>query len=112
MKVCHFCGSVIDDGIRVYRSSVCPSCSGDLKICCNCRFYSKGSHWDCLESITEPVPEKDRANFCEFFQYREIKSLSGRGYPGNTDPGSRAAETQKTDRKQQAKNDFDKLFGD
>ncbi len=111
MKVCHFCGSVIDDSIRVYRSSICPSCSKDLKICCNCRFYSKGSHWDCLESVTEPVHEKDRANFCEFFQYREINNSGIKRYPGTTVPDSRQAGTDKTDKKQQAKRDFDKLFG-
>ena len=94
MKACYFCGSALADDIRVYRSSTCPSCAKDLKICNNCRFYRKGAHWDCLESIPELVADKDRANFCEFFQIKDSK-----------------APSPAPDRQKKAKEDFQKLFG-
>jgi hypothetical protein len=34
----------------------------------NCRFYSPGSHWDCSETIPEAVRDKERGNFCDFFE--------------------------------------------
>ena len=64
--VCYFCGTEIDT--PVYRSTVCPQCGRDVKICLNCVFYSPGSHWDCRETIPEPVKDKERANFCDYFR--------------------------------------------
>ena len=96
MNVCHFCGTVVENPREVYRSSSCPSCGKDLKICLNCRFYSPGSHGDCSETIDELVKDKDRANFCTFFSGQ--KPASGAAAPSS-------------DAKQQAKRKLDKLFG-
>ena len=94
MKVCHFCGRALPEGERVYRSTTCAGCGKDLKICRNCRFYSAGAHWDCLESVNDPVTDKERANFCEFFQFRDSKP----GAPGKEKPA-------------QSRDDFRRLFG-
>jgi len=95
MRVCIFCGNRLDDTLEVFRSSTCPSCDRELKVCLNCRFYKKGVHWDCLETIPEAVAEKDRANFCDYFRFRE-------GAPGTApSPGKR----------EQARDSFEKLFG-
>jgi hypothetical protein len=99
MKECFFCGHSLSEGERVYRSSSCTRCGKDLKICRNCRFYSPGAHWDCLESIQDPVHDKERANFCEFFQFREGSSQDRR-------PGSAP------DAKKKAQDALDKLFGE
>ena len=40
-------------------------------ICLNCRFYAKGAHYDCRESIDELVKDKDRPNFCDYFSLDE-----------------------------------------
>jgi hypothetical protein len=97
MYACHFCGTAIENPREVFRSSTCPSCGKDLKICLNCRFYSPGAHWDCSESVDEPVNEKDRSNFCTFFSFRDSqKKASGSPAP---------------DARQQAKKKLDKLFG-
>jgi hypothetical protein len=77
----------------IFRSTVCPSCGKDLKICRNCRFYSVGAHWDCLETIPEPVADKDRSNFCDYFQFR-------------AEGGAVSPTEQK-----KAKEDFKNLFG-
>lgn len=68
MANCYFCGSPIENVGKIYKSSTCSSCSGDLKICYNCRFYDASSHWECKEDISEAVREKDRANFCDYFE--------------------------------------------
>jgi predicted RNA-binding Zn-ribbon protein involved in translation (DUF1610 family) len=97
MHACHFCGTAIENPREVFRSSYCPSCGKDLKICLNCRFYSPGSHWDCSESIDEMVRDKDRSNFCTFFSFRA------------STPGGTGAV--KPDDGAQAKRKIDKLFG-
>ena len=95
---CTFCGTKIENAREVYRSSTCPSCRRDLKICLNCRFYSPGAHWDCSETIDEPVAEKDRANFCTFFSFRATALK----------PGGSAG----TDARDKARRKLDQLFGD
>ncbi len=97
MHACHFCGTAVENPREVYRSSTCPACGKDLKICLNCRFYSPGAHWDCAESIDEMVREQDRANVCTFFYLRP------------STPGTKGAA--KSDAGQQAKRKIDKLFG-
>ncbi|MGA2766141.1 MAG: hypothetical protein ABSG17_22590 [Spirochaetia bacterium] len=95
---CHFCGTPVENPREVYRSSTCPSCDKDLKVCLNCRFYSPGAHWDCVETIDEQVVEKDKANFCTFFSFRESPSKPG----GSKSP----------DAKEKTKRKLDQLFGD
>ena len=40
-------------------------------MCLNCSFYEPGAYNDCRESQAERVLDKDRANFCDHFRYRE-----------------------------------------
>ncbi len=96
MRACHFCGRQVPEGERIYRNSSCAGCGRDLKICLNCRFYSPGAHWDCSETIHDPVADKERANFCEFFQFRDGKPGAGR-----QDQGKPA----------KARDEFRRLFG-
>ena len=67
MASCYSCGHEFPESMAVYRSTLCPSCGKDVKVCLNCRFYDPGAHWDCRETINEMVADKERANFCEFF---------------------------------------------
>ena len=96
MAYCHSCNHEFDDRTRVYRNTLCVNCGKDLKVCLNCRFYEPSAHWECRESIAEPVREKDRANFCDFFALRA-------GAAGGTATGSGSA---------QARDSLRKLFGD
>ena len=93
MRVCFFCGARLEEKQEVHRSSTCSSCGRDLKICLNCRFYSKGIHNDCLETSAEPVRDKDRSNFCDYFRFKDAAAESSKGREGGT------------------KQDFLKLFG-
>jgi hypothetical protein len=98
MYACHFCKAAVDDPRTVFRATTCAACAKDLKICLNCRFYSPGAHWDCAESVDEPVRDKDRGNFCTFFSFRSTGATAG----GSAKPDGQA----------QAKRKLDKLFGD
>ena len=91
MRVCVFCGIPLEDNLEVHRSTTCASCGKDLKICLNCRFYSKGAHNDCLETSAEPVRDKDRSNFCDYFQFKTARD--------------------QTSSKKNSKEEFLKLFG-
>jgi hypothetical protein len=82
MHACRFCGTAVENPREVYRGSTCSRCGKDLKICLNCKFYSPGAHWDCSETIEEPVADKERANFCSYFVFRD--SASGPGKQGGT----------------------------
>jgi len=93
MGNCYNCGKEFE--VKVYRNTECPSCGKDAKVCLNCRFYSPGSHWECSESIREAVREKDRANFCDFFEL-----------------GSNFRESKGKDKVDTAKKAFESLFGD
>lgn len=72
MGYCYFCGAELEGPI--YRSSECPSCGKDVKICLNCDFYSEASHWECRESIREAVRDKENSNYCDFFRLAKKKS--------------------------------------
>lgn len=65
-------------------------CHSDLKCCLNCRFFDPSSANQCREPQVDPVLEKDRANFCELFQYREVSALSAPGMGGSQSEKDRA----------------------
>lgn len=46
----------------------CPHCGADLHACVACHFYDTGSYNDCRETQADRVVDKEKANFCEFFQ--------------------------------------------
>jgi hypothetical protein len=103
MHACHFCSAAVENPREVYRSSYCAACGKDLKICLNCAFYSPGAHWDCSETIDEMVRDKDRANFCTFFSFRQSQ-------PGAKGAAPKA-DSAAPDARGQAKRKIDKLFG-
>lgn len=67
--MCPFCNADLTSVTEVYRSSKCPSCGNDLRIGSNCRFYAPSAHWECRETVTERVTDKEAANFCEWFRF-------------------------------------------
>ena len=92
--MCYFCGHKFD-GDKVYRSTVCTQCGHELRSCVNCRFYDSGAHWECRETISEAVADKENANFCEFFSYED-----------------KAGHNSGSDKAKAARNAFLRLFGD
>jgi hypothetical protein len=70
MKNCHKCGVVVYVE-KVSRRDECPSCGSDLRVCFNCSLYDPNRSNECFEPQAEKVKEKDRSNYCDFFQFRE-----------------------------------------
>jgi len=94
MPTCANCGAVYT--APVYRNTLCPSCEKELKTCRNCRHFAPGAANDCREPVSEPILEKDRANFCDWFTPAED------AWSAKTENSSKA----------DSKAAFDRLFGD
>ncbi len=72
MKTCFKCGTTVE--LEVSRRDECPKCGSDLRVCLNCNFYAESRANACTEPQAEPVKEKDRANYCDFFRFKESTS--------------------------------------
>jgi hypothetical protein len=55
-------------GDKIGRKDECPHCHKDMHSCKNCHYYEPGAHNECSETISEYVPDKDKANFCGMFR--------------------------------------------
>ena len=70
---CWKCGTTIEflESKKIYRTDFCSDCNSDLHVCKNCQFYAPGYHNQCQETQAEWVSDKERANFCNYFQVNE-----------------------------------------
>ena len=98
MKSCHHCGRELQLLAKTGRTDGCPFCHSDLKCCLNCRLHDPGANNQCVEPQAEWVADKDKANFCEFFEFRATSPLSH--------PGSDGAQSEAN----RARSAFDSLF--
>jgi len=84
MPGCGHCGAELSIvANQVGRSDVCPRCEEDLRACRNCRHFDPSVAKQCKEPFAEVPSDKDRANFCEYFQlgeggHTEKESLAAR----------------------------------
>ena len=91
MRSCHHCGRELQlFSAKVERTAGCPYCHSDLKCCLNCRLHDPGANNQCREPQAEWQTDKDKANFCEFFE------------PGDGDGGPPSAGS--------GRDAFDRLF--
>lgn len=97
MKLCHRCGNEVQLLAELQRTDSCRTCLSDLKVCLNCRFFDPGANNQCREPQAEWCPDKEKANFCEFFEYRET---------AGTRPGMGGAASDR----ERARAVFDSLF--
>ncbi|MFQ5453057.1 MAG: hypothetical protein ACE5D6_02585 [Candidatus Zixiibacteriota bacterium] len=97
--LCWSCGKPTGIIGRVMRSDSCVDCLADLRCCRGCRHFEPTRRFQCRESIETNLPNKEKNNFCDFFQKRDaIKT-----------PGGISSQTgSKEDRKK----NFDDLFKD
>ena len=94
---CHSCGREWELDGQPGRSESCHGCNEDLRICLNCVFHDRSVAYQCRERRAEPVTEKNRSNFCEYFDF----ALRDWGGSGGTNK-----------RAEEARNTFDQFFGD
>lgn len=74
MAKCVHCGTEIVIIDRIGRLDDCEKCGRDLHACVQCSLFDRGYHNDCRESQSGYIGDKERANFCEFFQFgRDIE---------------------------------------
>jgi hypothetical protein len=71
MKVCQGCGKELDATDRVSRTATCPHCGRYLHSCLNCSLHDPSAHNQCREPQSEYVPDREKANFCDFFTFRD-----------------------------------------
>ena len=76
---CHRCGRVLLEA-ELGRQEVCAGCGFDTRVCKNCRHYDRSANNECREEQAGRQVEKEKANFCEWFQARV--GGGGSGAPG------------------------------
>ena len=97
--ICWSCGKPTGIVGKVTRSDACPKCMADLRCCRGCRHFDPTKRSQCRENIDQPIPSKDKNNFCDFFQMRNV--IKG--------PGGISSQT---DEKDTRKKRLDDLFKD
>jgi hypothetical protein len=91
---CWKCGAPLEGmPIPVGRNEYCRSCRAEIHVCRMCRFYDLSKARQCAEPVAEPVQDKQRANFCGYFE-----PVPGRFRPSD-DPAREARQA------------LDRLFG-
>lgn len=70
-KFCWKCGKELPFDTRILRSEQCPWCSADLHCCLACVFHDRSAYNECTENSAFEVQDKERANFCNEFRFKE-----------------------------------------
>ena len=79
------------------RHEECPHCRAQLHVCRMCLYFDTAAPQQCQEPVADNVSDKQRANFCGYFQInpqaytgasdqaadsRQLDALFGDGNPG------------------------------
>ena len=65
--VCFSCQKEVSVSDRIGRRDECD-CGADQHVCKNCGLYDVASYNSCRESSADVVQDKERSNFCDFFE--------------------------------------------
>lgn len=65
--ICHACRNEMKFEGKIYRTTECPHCAADVHCCLNCDNYDVTAHNRCREPQAEWVPDREKANFCDYF---------------------------------------------
>lgn len=97
--LCWSCGRPTGIKGSVTRHDQCQNCQADLRTCRGCRHFDPTRRHQCRENIDHAVGNKDKANFCDFFQVREVIKTAG-------------GIKRRVDDKESRRKSFDDLFED
>ena len=61
-------GSLAAIELPLRRAELCPHCTADLHVCHMCRHFDRHSRRGCREPVADEVRDRERANFCGWFQ--------------------------------------------
>ncbi|MGB9429229.1 MAG: hypothetical protein WCC11_05035 [Gammaproteobacteria bacterium] len=93
--VCWKCGASLKDvPMPLSRLSECLVCHAELHVCRMCGYYDPRKAESCAEQRADPPQDKQRANFCEYFEAR-----------------TQAFQTKDNNAVERAKEGLEKLFG-
>lgn len=70
---CYNCDSPLSEN-DFGRQDTCEKCGRATRVCRNCRHYDKNYNNECREEQAQRIVDKEKANFCEWFQPREGSS--------------------------------------
>lgn len=68
---CPNCGKEGEYPDRLSFRTTCVVCGIDLHTCRYCKFYSPYSYNSCIEPQAEFVSNREKNNYCEYFQFNE-----------------------------------------
>ena len=92
---CWKCGGPLQELLLpLARHEECPHCRAQLHVCRMCVYFDTAAPQQCREPVAENVSDKQRANFCGYFQ------INPQAYAG---PSNQAADSHRK---------LDVLFGD
>jgi hypothetical protein len=74
---CWSCGNSWEFSPPLGRGESCLKCRRDAKVCLNCSFYERHLNRECTESQAELVKDKEKSNFCDWFDAKHVTSNSG-----------------------------------
>ncbi len=97
--LCWNCGRATGIEGKVTRVDQCTECMADLRCCRGCRHFDPHRRAQCKEPVEKPIVNKEKSNFCDFFQMRNVVKKPG------------GVSTQ-TESKEDRKKAFDDLFDD
>ena len=91
---CWKCGGALQELLLpLPRHEECPHCRAQLHVCRMCVYFDAAAPQQCQEPVADNVSDKQRANFCGYFQ------INPQAYAG---PSDQTADSGK----------LDALFGD
>ena len=111
---CWKCGADLKDVPQPFGCRAeCPACEAELHVCRMCRHYDTAKAKQCREPVAEPVQNKTRANFCDWFQplpgtWQQTAGTSESGALDDLFGGGGTASPNNADA---AKKALDDLFG-
>ena len=123
--VCWRCGASLEAlPVPFGRRDECPACRADIHVCRMCRHYDTRVARACREPVADAVTDKDRSNFCNWFQARagayaapegregdaaraRLEDLFGLGSP----PGASSETTTPPSEADAARQALERLFG-
>lgn len=69
--ICWKCGESLATLLRPFsRNEECIACKADVHVCKMCGFYDTRSNNSCREPVAERVNDKERSNFCDYFNVK------------------------------------------
>jgi hypothetical protein len=80
---CWSCGHTWEFSPPLGRGELCSQCRRDAKCCLNCKFYDRYAGRECTESQAEIVKDKERSNFCDWYDAKSTNEPGSRSMGSN-----------------------------